>query len=75
MENENVDLWGRHRITTRLLALALIYAYIHAIRAETPNQEIVFITGLFALIALIVLTFGLNSITKVTGMIKAWRNK
>jgi len=75
MEDKQIGFWAKHRITTRLISMAIVYAYIYSVRAKEPSEDIIFTTGLFALIALIVLTFGLNSITKVTSMIKAWKGK
>jgi uncharacterized membrane protein YbjE (DUF340 family) len=68
-------MWKKHRITTRLLSIALVWGYVYSVQQDKAIPEIVSTTGWLVFLALVVLTFGLNSIEKITELVKAWRAK
>lgn len=89
MENEKKDWWDKYSISSRLIWVSLVFAYIYSVLGSEKvikengittittvfNEPIISTTGLFALIGGIIITFGLNAIVKVTDLIKAWREK
>ena len=70
-----MDWIAKHRVFTRLLTLSLAVAYIYSVHRVDVNVEVVSTTGWLVFLALVVLTFGLNSIDKITDLVKAWRSK
>ena len=65
-------MWRKHRATTRLLALSILFCYIYAVYTSA-SSSVVSTTGWIAFSSLLVLTFGLNSLDKLIELIKAWR--
>ena len=70
-----MDWFAKHRFFTRLLTLSLAVSYVYSVTRAKSNAEIVSTTGWLVLFALIILTFGLNAIEKVTDLVKAWKGK
>lgn len=89
MENEKQDLWDKHSLSSRLIWLSLVFAYVYSVLGSEKvitadgvttittvfNEPIISTTGILALIGGIIITFGLNAIVKITNLVKAWRNK
>jgi hypothetical protein len=75
MENKEPTWLAKHRVFTRFLTVTLGIAYLYSIYRDKVNEDVVSTTGWLVFLALMVLTFGLNSIDKIVELIKAWKGK
>jgi len=66
------DLFGKHNVMTRLIGLVIVGIFVYAFIIPLPI-EYAQLSGYLLMGALLVLTFGLNSLKVIGSLIEKWK--
>lgn len=76
LENDDLpdDALGRHKIFTRFMVLSITYVFLYSFIAPLPIAYAE-LSSYIMIFALMVITFGLNSLKLIGGLIDKWKRK
>lgn len=76
IENDDLpdDTLGRHKVFTRFMVISITFVFIYSFITPLPI-EYAEISSYIMIFALMVITFGLNSLKLLGGLIDKWKRK